>query len=562
MATTLALSMRASMSASGVVSGANETAKALDKIAQHAEKTSNILGQMKGIAIGAIVAKGAMAAASGLYSAAQGAISYAAGVAEAVDRTSDLAQRLGMGVESLQALQMAAKLSGVEDATGALQKLTVAIGNAAESGKTDAFTKLGLNFDELNAMSPEEQFKAVQQAIAGLATPAEKAAAAVAIFGKSGVELLPLMSQNVAEIEERMRKLGAIVGTDQVDAIGEMNDSLDMVKATFEGIVGNVVGNLAPFVSSMAEDFLSFVQSMNEANAGAGGIAGVLTEAVLDIADSLAGVFDNAVEYFMSFGVTLTDVAAVFETTGHVLTAVTESMRYSFNAFEVAVNALGIMLGDFLQGLGSYVSSDLEEFGKNLASQNREAFARNTEEGIDAAMNAGRAAKAAVFGGDAELDATDGPMRRGLKAVRDRMTPEAIAERESARKAAQAEAKAAREAAAAKAKEDKQAAEQKKKQEEAAKKAAAVDEKISAKEEEIGKIEAEKAAALSGQSNEALKANDIRSSEGMAQFIALATGREDPAIAENRKTNQKLEEIRKELAALQQEKVDILGAAA
>jgi hypothetical protein len=48
----------------------------------------------------------------------------------------------------------------------------------------------------------------------------------------------------------------------------------------------------------------------------------------------------------------------------------------------------------------------------------------------------------------------------------------------------------------------------------------------------------------------------------MAQFIALATGRQDPAIEENRKTNAKLEEIRNELRALQQEKVDILGAAA
>lgn len=554
--------MRASMSAGGVVSGANETAKALDKIAQHAEKTSNILGQMKGIAIGAIVAKGAMAAASGLYSAAEGAISYAAGVAEAVDRTSDLAQRLGMGVESLQALQMAAKLSGVEDATGALQKLTVAIGNAAESGKTDAFTKLGIDFDELNAMSPEDQFVAVQQAIAGLATPAEKAAAAVAIFGKSGVELLPLMNQSLDEVRARMEKLGAIVGTDQVDAIGEMNNALDMVKATFDGIIGNVVGNLAPFVSSMAEDFLSFVQSMNEANAGAGGIAGVLTEAVLDIADTLAGVFDNAVEYFMSFGVTLTDVAAVFETTGHVLTAVTESMRYSFNAFEVAVNALGIMLGDFLQGLGSYVSSDLEEFGKNLASQNREAFARNTEEGIDAAMNAGRAAKAAVFGDEGDIERTKGPAQKALDDVRERMTPEAIAKRKSERDAKAATDKDARTAAAAKAKADREAAEQKKRQEEAAKKAAAIDEKMADKQDQINEIEAEKAAALSGKSNEALKANDIRSSEGMAQFIALATGREDPAIAENRKTNQKLEEIRKELAALQQEKVDILGAAA
>jgi hypothetical protein len=105
-----------------------------------------------------------------------------------------LAQRTGITVGALQALQMAAKLSGVDDATGALQKLTVAIGTAAESGKTEAFTKLGLDFQALQSMAPEEQFKAVQSAIAGLATPAERAAAAVSLFGKSGVELLPLLA--------------------------------------------------------------------------------------------------------------------------------------------------------------------------------------------------------------------------------------------------------------------------------------------------------------------------------------------------------------------------------
>jgi colicin import membrane protein len=142
------------------------------------------------------------------------------------------------------------------------------------------------------------------------------------------------------------------------------------------------------------------------------------------------------------------------------------------------------------------------------------------------------------------------------------MTPEAQAEREAARKAKEAEAKAAREAAAAEAKAKKEAEDAKKRQEEAAKKASAIDEKMAAKQEDIDKIEADKARALGGKSNEALKANDIRSSEGMAQFIALATGREDPAIEENRKTNAKLEEIRKELRAMQQEKVEILGAAA
>jgi hypothetical protein len=95
-------------------------------------------------------------------------------------------------------------------------------------------------------------------------------------------------------------------------------------------------------------------------------------------------------------------------------------------------------------------------------------------------------------------------------------------------------------------------------QEEAAK----VDEKMAEKQAEIDQVNAERAAALGGKSKEALKANDIRSSEGISQYLALATGREDPAIEEYRKQSAKLEEIRKELRALAQEKVDILGAAA
>ena len=94
-----------------------------------------------------------------------------------------------------------------------------------------------------------------------------------------------------------------------------------------------------------------------------------------------------------------------------------------------------------------------------------------------------------------------------------------------------------------------------------AEEAAKVDEKMMAKQEDMNKIVAERAAALGGKSNEALKANDVRSGEGMAQFLALATGREDPAIAEYRKQTAKLDEIRAELRALQTEKVTILNGA-
>lgn len=560
MATTLALAMRASMSAGGVVSGANDAAAAMDKMGRHAKQAARDMSTLKGIAIGAVVAKGASMAADAFIQAGRAAFDYAAGVARSVDATNDLAQRLGMGVESLQALQMAARLSGIDDVTVALQKLTVAVGQAAESGKTEAFAKLGLDFAALQAMSPEEQFRAVQAAIAALPTPAERAAAAVALFGKSGVELLPLMSQNLAEIEERMKRLGAVVGSDQVEAIGSMNDALDMVKATFDGIIGNVVGNLAPVVESLANDLLAFVEEFNGMG-GNTGIADAISEGLLDIAEYFAGVFDNAMASFDGFGVTLSQVGSVFEFVGNVFTAVAETLRMGFNLFQISGNVLAMGLGKFLEGIGSWVSSDLQQFGKDLTANAERQAQQNSKEMESAASNARSAAGRAIFGGNAAQGAS-GPATRAVQGARDRMTPESRAERDAQRKQREADAKAAREAAAANAKAEKDAADAKKRQEDAAKQAAAVDEKMASKQADIDKIESDRAAALGGKSNEALKANDVRSSEGMAQFIALASGREDPAIAEYRKQTEKLNELKAELRALQQGKVEILGAAA
>ena len=554
--------MRASMSASGVVSGASDASRAMDRMGKQAKQTARDVSTLKNIAVGAVLAKGIGMVSNAFMSAARAASDYAYKVSQSIDATNTLAQRTGIAVSSLQALQLAAKLSGVADVTGVVQKLGLAIGEAAESGKTEAFTKLGLNFQALQSMSPGDQFKAIQQAISALSTPAERAAAAVSIFGKAGVELLPLMNQNLAEVEERMRRLGAIVGDDQVEAIDGMNRALNMVSATFDGIIGNVVGNLAPVVESLAEELLGFVESFNVANESAGGIAGVLTDAVLDIADYLAGVFDNAIGTFDGFGTTMKEVGAVFEFVGNIFTAIAETLRAAFNMFQVAGNLLAVGLGKFLEGVGSWVSSDLEQFGKDLAANAAGQAKQNAKEGDQALANAGAAAGRAIFGGNASQGGEEGPARRAVRAARERMTPEEKAQRESARKAKEADAKAAREAAAADAKSKKDAEAAKKKQEEAAKKAAGIDEKMAGKQEQLDNASAEKSSALGGKSNEALKANDVRSSEGMAQFLALATGREDPAIEENRKTNAKLEEIRKELRALQQEKVDILGAAA
>jgi hypothetical protein len=560
---TIGLGFTLSANAAKMGSGVNEAAKSLDKIGKAAKQTASDVSTLKTVAVGKMLASGLSAVARSFSNAARSALSYAKGVANAIDATNDLANRIGISVESLQSLQMAAKLSGVDDITGALQKMTIAIGNAGQSGNTEAFTRLGIDFAELQRLSPEEQFKQIQAAIAALPTEAERAAAAVAIFGRSGVELLPLMNQNLQEVEERLRKLGAIVGEDQVSAIGDMNDAFDLVAATVSGIFGQVVGNLAPAVTAMAKELLSFVESFSSVNGeGGSGIADTISSALLDIAEYLAGVFDNALAQFDQFSVSLADVGAVFTTVGNIFVAVSETLRAAFNIFEVAGNLLAVGIGKLLEGLGSWVSSDLEQFGRDMAQNASNAVRQNSAEGNAALQNAGAAASNAVFGTNQNTGATNGPASRAVARARLSMTPE---ERERRRQEREAE-KAAKEGREAAAKANKDAEDAKARDEKALQDGLKKkNEKLAAQRQKVDdamQFKFDNMRVLSKQSQEALQGNDVRSSEGMAQFMALLTGREDPAIAENRKANQKLAEVVRELRALQQAPVDILGAAA
>ena len=99
MATTLALAMRASMSAGGVVSGANQAAGAMDRMGKQAAKTAKDVNTLKNIAIGAVLVKGAMAAANAFRSASSAVAGFVSSIRVSADASGKLATRLGMSVE-------------------------------------------------------------------------------------------------------------------------------------------------------------------------------------------------------------------------------------------------------------------------------------------------------------------------------------------------------------------------------------------------------------------------------------------------------------------------------
>lgn len=419
----------------------------LEKASESAVKTDKAVASLNSnlslltkIEIGRVIVDGFQAISGVLQSAVGSIQSLASSVNSSLDSLNDLSARTGINVEDFQGFSLAAKLAGVDAAAfgTAVQRLGVEIGKATPGADFDKSLKgIGLSVAELRALSPEQQFAAIGEAISKLPTAADRAAASVEIFGKQGAALAPLFREGAAGIDElRMEadKLGVIVSETQINNIAAMNDAFDKVSATVQGIVGQVIGNLAPAVTDVTNQFLEFVKNFNSGEGGKG-IANAITDVLLKGAEQLAKVFDYAVEQFNSFSVPLTTASEVFAVVGQVFTAVgntlmatVEGLRVVFNVFELAGNKLMIGLGDFLAGIGSWVSSDLEAAGKALGDAARRAADQNAKEMEQAAKNAAEYAQAAadatvnVFTGGAGSAETAGAgaAERYIQGMRDK----------------------------------------------------------------------------------------------------------------------------------------------
>lgn len=128
--------------------------------------------------------------------------------AGAGDQISDAMNVTGLSSDFLQTLQFGAADAGVSfDAlVGSLTKFNNTLAKAAGGNKAAnaAFAKLGLNVADLLAMSPDERFKTVADAIEKIPDPAQRAAAAVSLLGKTGAKLLPALEGGMEALNEQM----------------------------------------------------------------------------------------------------------------------------------------------------------------------------------------------------------------------------------------------------------------------------------------------------------------------------------------------------------------------
>lgn len=275
---TISLGFNLSASAVQMASGINAGVIELQKLGSAARKTSQDVAVLKTIEL-------SRAFVSTVRTAASAFSQFISGTAGAVASIDDLSKRTGITTDVLQAYSLAANQSGVglETFGRAVQKLTVNLGEA-QTGNQNAiqsFADLGLSIADLSNLSPERAFNAVAAAISKLPTPAQQAAAAVSVFGKSGVELVPIFQEGATYLQQmtaEAKRLGIVLSPQQTAGIAALDDSLQKTQLTLQGFSARLLAELAPALIKAAEDASTFISSIDVTR-----VATAATQAIQDL---------------------------------------------------------------------------------------------------------------------------------------------------------------------------------------------------------------------------------------------------------------------------------------
>ena len=186
-------------------------------------------------------------------------------------RLDDLSKTTGASAGELLLLQKAFELAGSSaDAVGpAIARLNRFMVEGSTGGTTqiETMNKLGLSFAQLKNLTPTEQMRLLAKSIMALPTPAERTAAAMDIFGRSGSTLVPLFANFSGELNKAQGYLGSLPGLldESAGAMADMEEDIGTVGDKFNQFVAGLVAGAAG-----AGNFASALAKIDTAGIGAG----------------------------------------------------------------------------------------------------------------------------------------------------------------------------------------------------------------------------------------------------------------------------------------------------
>jgi len=217
------------------------------------------------------------------------------------DQFDKLSQKSGISAKTLSQLSHAANMSGVstEQFGANILKLNQQMAAAAQGNKAAqlAFKRAGVSIrDSAGKMKTADQvllemsktFKKMPEGI-------YKSDLAMAVFGKSGADMIPLLQSGSDAIQDLMKQsdeLGMTFSNDEAKASAEFCDSLDVLKKSAKGLFNTIGKQLIPVITPLLQSMAKWISANRELiSAKVGEFLEEFKAALPQIKEFLIGVF-------------------------------------------------------------------------------------------------------------------------------------------------------------------------------------------------------------------------------------------------------------------------------
>lgn len=239
----------------------DEANKSISKTDEKAEGLGGKL--LKGVGT---AAKWGTAIAGAAAAGGAALLGMASKSAETTDRIDKLSAKIGISKQGFQEWDYIMGQNGmdVEKLQVGVKTLVTQMDAAAGGSKsaTEAFNKLGLSWSDGNGKlkNQEQMMNESIMALASMENGTEKARLATELFGKAGVEMMPMLNngaQGIQDLKNRAHELGLVLGDDAVNAGVVLGDTMDDVKDSFGMITTQIGVKVMPLIQSFADWILS-----------------------------------------------------------------------------------------------------------------------------------------------------------------------------------------------------------------------------------------------------------------------------------------------------------------
>lgn len=287
-----------------------DNAQANDSLAKTDKKASSVGSTLsKGIKTaakwGAAISGAATAAVGGMVKAATSAASTA-------DNIDKMSQKIGVSREAYQELDYIMSQNGasVDSLKSGMKTLVSVMDNTAKgtSEEATALERLGISATDAdgNLRSSEEVMWEAFSALQGMENQTEKARLATELFGKSGTDLMPMLNNTSASVEnlkDEAHKLGLVMSDELVDNGVSLTDTLDKAKRSISALATRLGGALMPILNK-AINFV--IAQMPKIEKLIEKLEPILTQVfeqllppMMDLVDSLLPVILNLIEQLL-----------------------------------------------------------------------------------------------------------------------------------------------------------------------------------------------------------------------------------------------------------------------